>query len=847
MGRGRIQVLVVACAVVLGALVSSYPASATDVEWPQTKMLHFMACAPGSTKYNKSDTNSQCYLHQFVAFPGSAPAGGSSPMVFCNTHDLGWEPSTVVISEATWAGAENVGVGAVTYLLRDATSGNVVRQATSPLALGLYPPLQGGHPFAIPFHVERSGSYVMSMEYSGGTAYIGHAHGGGPYHNVTVHWQPSKSQGVAVRIAECGDEPAVRRLAGKRPAIRASVSDCLLPEYKNLIRYEWVVFGGTGSERLTPAGDMSGCSITVPQTVGGKKVTRVEVTRSTFGGLRRTTRSVAVPGSSCALPTDFAEIDWATMPGSVQRGIRRAMLAEWRQQNPADTPQGSAEEFRRYAGLLDAVLALGPSYWRHPLSQNSQNVNLNAAWRAVRESPDELRNLPLYACLMMDNLGRAAASGDVGFERSALALLEGVLSGAVDTAKAGLSLAALMTYERPLSLSESLGWWTQQNPGDVVEQARAAGIALSEGTAREFLDTVETINAAALRGDDKTVQEIIGKMGGRAVFDELFALGSVKMLAAGGKYVVTPLAKRVEKSLERVGQKFKRPVLQVYKMRAAEISVREGLELGYDDFTIQHYTAICEEYGVMCGFASNDAVGGAKVANGELLPKPEGLAAANSITPDDIALGIDPARRGEVYFGPVDPPGPGASRAVVDRYNKRAAAYNVTNPDGSPNPVAIRNHEIIDWLKQDPATRGGPPAGLRDAYGSRYEYGRMADLHIRVEDGIIRDVATGKGFGPDSDPIVMKLAATGEMAPPELVDEVTARLFPAGIQHGFAAHTRLISDSKRRVILEAAGGLGERPMIYFGGRGVDALPVRGFVTVRESDAWLLAHPDYVGR
>jgi len=844
MGLRSLRVVSALCTVVLGmVLVPASPASATDVEWPQTKMLHFLACAPGSTMYNKGTQKGECYLQQFVTFSGSADAGGD-PMVFCNTHDLGWKVSTVVVSEARWPGAENVGAGAVTYALRDPNTGEVAAQSASPLALGLYPPLRGGHPYEIALPMVRPGSYVMSLKYSGATEYLVHMHDGLLPHNVTVHWQPSSSPGVPIRIAECGDDPTARRVGGTRPMWRVTVSDCLLPEFKDQIRYEWVVFGGSASERLTPAGDMSGCSITVPPVVNGKKVSRVEVTRSTFGGARRTTRSVTISGSVCQLPTELSEVDWATMPDSVQRNIRRAMLAQWRKQNPAGTERGSAEEFRAFAANIDNYFFLGPQF---ALLDNTQNVNMNAVWQAVRESPEELGNLPLYACLTADNIGMAAARGDVGFERAALALLDGVRTGAVDTAKAGVSLAALMTYERPLSLAQSLAWWTDQSQVDLLEQAKAAGIAMSEGTARQFIATVEEINAAALRGDDEKVQEIIGKIGGQAVFDELFALGTVKALGAGYKYTIKPAAKKVGDALEALREKFRPSAKRLYQLEEGEVTVRMLNEVGYSDFQAQHYTAVCHELGVVCGIKANDAVGGMKVANGEALPKPEGLAAANSITPEDLALGVDPAHRGEVYFGPVERPGPGASEAVMDRYEKRRAAFEKVNPDGTPNPKAIKNHEIIDWLKQDPATRGGPPAGMREAYGTRYDYGRLKDLHITVENGLIRDVATGKPYGPDPDGIVVIDKRTGKMADPDLVDRVEARLYPAGMQHGFAAHTRLIPEATRHAILQPFGGLSGTPMIMFGGRGPNANPVRGFIDTYTSDEWLRQHPDYIGQ
>ncbi|MFM7147423.1 MAG: hypothetical protein ACKOW5_13940, partial [Actinomycetales bacterium] len=375
----------------VSSVVSGSPASATDIEWPQTMMLHFLACAPGSKMYDKAAANTQCYLQQFISVP-DRPAVGATPMVFCNTHDLNWRPSTVVISEARWAGGENVGSGNVTYSLRDPNTGTVVAQATSRLALGLYPPLTGGHPLEIPFPIDRAGSYVMSMNYSGATESLVHMHGGGPAHNVTVNWQPSSSPGVPIRIAECGDDPVVKKVGGKRPALRVSVSDCLLPEFKDQFRYEWVVFGGSGSARLTPTGDMSGCSITVPQVVGGKKVSRIEVTRSTFAGTRRTTRSVEVSKPACAaLPADPHDVNWEVIPESVKRDVRRAAFAEWRQQNPADTPSGSAEAFRAFADSVDFMLNQG---W-YPNRDNSGNINaqdvgFRAVWQALLDAPEEL-------------------------------------------------------------------------------------------------------------------------------------------------------------------------------------------------------------------------------------------------------------------------------------------------------------------------------------------------------------------------------------------------------------------------------------------------------------------------
>ena len=844
--RGAWRVAFVVTGLLALSFALSPTVSATDVESPQTKMLHFLACAPGSTMYDKSATGKECYLQQLVSFPGSADTGAKTQMLFCNTHDLGWKPSTVVISEARWAGGENVGAGSVTYSLRDSQTGAVVAQAVSQLALGLYPPLTGGHPYEIPFPIERPGSYVMTMNYGGATQYLQHMHGGSPLHNVTVNWQPSSSQGVPMRIAECGDDPTARRVGGKRPMWRVTVSDCLLPEFKDQIRYEWVVFGGSASERLTPAGDMSGCSITVPPVVNGKKVSRVEVTRSTFGGARRTTRSVTISGSVCQLPTELSEVDWATMPDSVPRNIRRAMLAQWRKQNPAGTERGSAEEFQAFAASIDNYFFNGPQF---AALDNTQNVDMNAAWQAVRESPEELGNLPVYACLTVGNLVDAAGRGEVAvqLQRAAMALLDGVITGAVDTAKTGVSLAALMTWERPLSLAQSLEWWTNQSSADLLEQARAAGISLSQESARQFIATAEEINAAALRGDDDQVARIIGKIGGQAVFDELLALGTVKALAVGGKYTVTPAARKLENALEGMREKFAPSVKKLYRQVDGEFTVKQLRELGIDDFQSQHITAICDELNVKCGVKANDAVGGLKVANGEALPKPEGLAAANSITPEDIALGVDPAHRGEVYFGPVNPPPSGASKAVMDRYEKRRAAFEKVNPDGTPNTQAIRNHEILDWLKQDPATRGGPPAGMRDAYGTRYDYGRVRALHITVEDGIVRDVVTGKPFGPDLDGMVILDARTGKLAAPDVVDEVERRLYPAGMQHGFTAHTRLIPEAKRHAILQAGGGLGDTPMVLFGGRGPNANPVRGYIDYHASDEWLLAHPNYIGK
>lgn len=791
--------------------------------------------------YDKSDPKRACYLQQLVAFPGSADTAATQ-MLFCNTHDLGWKPSTAVISEARWAGGENVGAGRVTYSLRDSKTGAVVAQAASQLAMGLYPPLSGGHPYEIPFPIERAGSYVMTMNYSGATEYLQHMHGGSPLHNVTVNWQPSSSQGVPMRIAECGDVPVVKRVGGKRPKLRVSVSDCLLPEFRDQIRYEWVVFGGSASERLTPAGDMSGCSITVPAVIGGKKVSRIEVTRSTFAGTRRTTRTVQVSKPACSLPADLREVNWETMPVSVQRDVRRAMLAQWRQQNPADTARGSAEAFRAFADRIDLMLLLG---WLD--DWNDQDTDANAVWQALLGAPEELGNLPEYACLTASMVaGDPLGAGAQGV-RAALELLDGVLSGAVDTAKAGVSLAALMTYERPLSLAESLGWWTQQSPSALMSQARAAGISLSEETARQFLQTAEQINDAALRGDDAKVATLIGNIGGRAVWDELFALGAVKALTVAGK-AARPAVAKVEEALKGIGDRIAPSVKKVYKASSEEITVIRLNELGVSDFQGQHITAICVEYKVRCGMKANDAIGGLKVANGEALPKPEGLAAANSITPEDIALGLQPARRGEVYWGSVQPPPAGASKAVIERYQQRRAAYEVTNPDGTPNPQAIRNHEVMDWLQRDPATRGPVPNGLRDEYGSRNDYGRLRDLHVTLgADGVVRDVTTGKPFGPDLDPLVVLKEGSDEMADPDTVDAVTKALYAAGIQHGFTAHTRQIPTSLRHSILQASGALGNSPMILFGGRGPNANPIRGHIDVRTSDQWLRTYPDYKGQ
>jgi len=802
-------------------------------ENPTTKIPMFIACAPGSRPHQGSGS---CYVRQFMAMPNSTVKGTNSAFVLCNTHDQPWSASTAVIGVAPWPGAEDVGDGAVTYTVTATADGSTGAKETSPVNVGLYPGLKGGYPFLVEMSLPKPGSYGLTVDYGGGTEVRDLVINGKPRRKVTVNWQPSSSGQVQIRVAECGDDPVVKRVGGKRPVLRVSVSDCLLPEFKSEIRYEWVVFGGSGSERLMPTGNMSGCAITVPEVVGGRKVSRVEVTRSTFGGARRTTRSISVSGPVCALPEDLDQVNWALMPDSVQRDIRREMLAQWRVQNPVGSAGGSAEAFRAFADRVDATLTLGPLLAEHPAYGSVQDVDVKAVWRAVREAPQELGNLPDYACLTLTSVVTDPLSAGAQGVRAALALLDGVLSGAVDTAKAGVSLAALMTYERPLSLAESLNWWTQQSPGELMAQARAAGISVSEQTAKQFIATAEQVNEAALNGDDARVARIIGDLGGRAVFDELFALGAAKALTAAGRASRPSIAK-LEKALEGVGERLEPLARKVYQASEREISVRQLNELGMSDFQSQHITAIAERNDVRIGVKSNDAVGGMKVAEGEFLAKPEGLAAANSITPEDIELGVNPANRGAVYFGPVDPPKPGASTAVRERYEKRTAAYNDS-----------RNREIMQWLQQDPKTRGDVPAGMRDAYGIRYDYGRVKDLHVTVgPDHVVRDVATGKPFGPDLDGMVILDAKTGKLADPAVVDKVEQELYPAGFQHGFTAHTRLIPEAKRHAILQAGGGLGDSPMVLFGGRGFDKPPVRGFIDYRTSDAWLQANPTYVGR
>ncbi|MFM8896019.1 MAG: hypothetical protein ACKOE2_11770, partial [Actinomycetales bacterium] len=76
---------------------------------------------------------------------------------------------------------------------------------------------------------------------------------------------------------------------------------------------------------------------------------------------------------------------------------------------------------------------------------------------------------------------------------------------------------------------------------------------------------------------------------------------------------------------------------------------------------------------------------------------------------------------------------------------------------------------------------------------------------------------------------------------------VEKQLYPVGMQHGFTAHTRLIPEAKRHGILQNGGGLGDSPMVLFGGRGPGKPPVRGFITSSASDEWLQAHPTYIGQ
>lgn len=839
-----IRTVTTAFVIALMSTVIVGPAHASSQESGSTQVEGVLACHPAATPYVVSGPGTNCPMQP----PSPQAVDQSGRLLFCDTHD---QPISLMtrIDGRISTGPAPVNVGQVSYGITSA-GGERVFSTTVGIAPGQY--TGSGHPALVTLPKLKAGTYRIEVTYLGGSQMHGHAHPPLGDHQVLIQWQPSSRVGT-LTIAECGDMPKVTKVSGKKPSYRATVASCA-----EGIAYEWTFTYGTGVR----AAPLKGCSATFDAALAGKPLARVAVTRTSHPG-RWTVREVAIgkgqddgqpqdegkppPGGQkpeeCsrtgAIPQNIADLDWSIWSDAFKRRVKGKLFEQWRQGHPAGTPGGSPEAFRAFAGLVDSFLENG----------DGQSIELQAAWQALVQSDSELKALgPILWETTTCSLSGASVTQGL---RTSVAIAAEVFEAARAASQAGgqivtgIFVGAQMLYDRPQAFFDTLTLFTQmardRGPEQLVLMATDAGIELTVAQAKLFMTRMEEVNTAALAGEDEKIADIFASLAGQAIFDEVFALGTVKAAQAGIKGA-KGLSAKARRTLGEATDDIQDDLVKARKAKegGSEISVREMQELGLDDFRGQQINAISQETGTLIEVRPGNGRGLDMVVNGDAHLKPEGLAGANSANAADLQLGIPEQAEGLSYWGPVKEPPVDAPEEVWARWRDRSKAYDPKTPEGA------KNHALMDWLQQDPATRGGPPAGIDPEKGFRWEYGKKVPMHVKVDgNGIVRDAVTGKPFGPDPDIAAIRDAKTGKLASPEVVDLVTQKLRSIGIQHGATAHwTQGSTELRRKLLQQHSLGGGGGPLLRFGGRGNDALPVRSFADWRESEAWVKAHPDY---
>lgn len=556
---------------------------------------------------------------------------------------------------------------------------------------------------------------------------------------------------------------------------------------------------------------------------------------------------------------DINDVDWSAFGDPVKIKIKRKLFNQWRASHPPSTPGGSPEAFKAYANTIDYIMDHRDA---------KPNIELQAIWKALTQSDQEVNNLlPTLKLTVLNVYNQGPAYTATQAWITSVAYVSTMVTTVRDIAAAtgkGVSSMATMLYDNPSSFMDTVYHFKQaiakNGVTGLVTSATDVALNLPKELAYQFANKLSDLNDAALKGDDAKVAQAIGDLGGQVALQELFAWGAAKAAAMGVKGAAA-LGERAAATIEKAALRpsiiaaetdAKLTLAAAVRAGKTEFTVQEMMELGIDSFRAEHIAAVADELGVYIEMTPGNPDGLLKIVNGEALAKPEGLAAAKTSSALDVQLGAPENGKGLSWFKePVDP-GPNASPELRERYQYRKEIWD--------NP---KNQASMEWLKQDPAVRGPPPEGVSAAYGNRYDYGKVKDLWVTVDDdGLVYEmkrqikvdpvtleqtevIVKGKPFGPDLDGWCVR-DRDGKMAPPEVVKQVMDRLgLAADVQHGFSAHWVKAPESFRKEYFGKYQVMGGQPLLRFGGRANgDFLAVPTYSNVRESLQWAKEFPSF---
>ena len=805
-GRSRLAAIVAGTVLVV-ALPTGDRANAHFYEVGRTEFADVWVCNEAGRMYRYS---SGCLLT-------STPV----PKEYCDTAD---QPLTLGASILGFAASGPVPIseGSVSFEITK-SDGTPVRQLGSqPIVLGQgQPGTAGGLPS--PVHLDFKlpvGDYVVKAEYLGGYQLHGHES-----HPFWIQWPPV-SKTSPLSIVDCGSPVAVaktRRQKATPAGWRVASARC-----EPRVNHLWKIYGQGGAPMKT----MTGCSVVIPDKFGTTDVSRITLTRQVFPNTDWTVPVRIFPTCPIKPPSsiDLAEVDWSQWGDATKIRFKKAMFARWRQGHPVGSRTGSPEAFRAYAELVNSFLE----------GDAPPSPEMGAAWQSLQQAGGEFANLgpvlfdTLQCSLTYEGLSQALDTS--------VAIVNGVISSG-NSFLQGVSIAAVMLYDSPQTLYDSVALFGQMaGRGDLQSlllMASDFGVNVTKQQATAFLDTMAQVNEAAIKGDDKMIADLFGKMAGQAIFDQLLAVGAAKAAKVDVSELPEKMRRTYDKALGRVAP----DVIEARRLQLknlGEINVRELRANGVDDFRAQHVSAIAEETGTMIEFRPGNELGLERIVNNEALAKPEGLAHAKTVKAQDIEIGAPADAEGLSWWGEPKDPGLHPDSPLQKYYEQKRADYARTEP-------------LREWLQKDPSTRGPIPKGFEADYAYRYNRGAQVTLQIKIDaDGIVRDVATNKPFGPDLDLWAVLDSKTGQLASPEKVREVYRRLgIAVDVQHGPGTAHWSGPQSTRDALFGQHGNVDNsfvnanaRPLLRFGGRSDTYLPVKAFADRVQSEAWIRQHPNF---
>lgn len=796
----------VASGVALCIVASSVAPSlvrANTFEIGTTSVENIMTCGPRGLMWSQSRALGDCL---------SDNSGGRA-RIYCDSVD---QPISIgaFVNGGHSVGPVRISVGTMEVAVTAQNAPAPVFTGKARIQPGQDDPRDAGG-LSAPVRVPKLplGTYSVRARYSGGTQW--HDHG----HPVVIVWPPAETTRV-MYVVDCSSPIKVEALERDNIGYyRLSSGSC-----PDGIFHAWTVRAAArfGNRELAR---FYGCSVDIRSSYDGMRVDTVQLDRSAFpkhpSTLRRPVKEACRVGTGGT--PNLSEIDWSQWGEPAKLEIKRKLFAQWRVGHPVGSPSGSTAAFRAYADLVNSFMESGAP----------PSPEITAIWQALNQVDEEIK---LLGPILLDTLKCSLSLRSVtqAFDTS-VAILGGILESGNNFLH-GISLGVAMLSDSPQQFFDSAALWLsvagQKDFSELMVMAADFGIEVTKAQAVAFLDSIAEVNSAALAGDDRKIAELLGKMAGNLVFDELFALGSAKAAAKGIdglKKLSTGVRKSFDEALERLSPAIRRSDA----LRSTEIKVRDMAKYGIDPFTADSIDAVARDTGTILEFRQSNPLGLDCINSGDCLPKPQGLDGVKSVRAEDLKIGAPPEAQGKVWWGEPQDPGAGASPELRKYYSDARKKYE-------------ESREMREWLQESPKTRGAPPKGAEEVYGIRYERGKEFNLQISIDsDGIVREVGSGKAFGPDLDLWAIRDAKTGELVEPDRARAVYDRLgMSANVQHGRDGGTAHWNapGTKREDLFQKHDrtlnhGNATEALMQFGS-GSSRLPRTTFANLRESNAYI---------